>query len=203
MPARDPIHFDKDLAGVGLGRSFGIAMAKANPNANIGLIPCAVGGSPIDVWRSGAYYKQTKTYPWDDMEKRLKIALKDGTLKGVLWHQGESDSNPEKCYSYKAKLEDLIQRVRELSGNPDVPFVAGELGRFMIKNNKEEYSQQKPSPAEVVMQSTKEVIKNDENANFVKSKGLNDRGDQTHFNSESYRILGKRYAKAMLNLQRK
>lgn len=203
VPARDPIHFDKKVAGVGLGRSFGIAMAKANPNATIGLIPCAVGGSPIDAWKPGSYFKQTKTYPWDDMEKRLKIALKDGTLKGILWHQGESDSNPEKSDSYKAKMEDLIQRLRALAGNPNVPFVAGELGRFKIKSNKEKYAQLKPAPAELVMQSTKAVIKNDKHAAFVKSKGLDHRGDQTHFNSKSYRILGKRYAKAMLKLQQK
>lgn len=203
VPARDPIHFDKKVAGVGLGRSFGIAMAQEDPDAIIGLIPCAVGGTPIDVWRPGAYYKQTKTYPWDDMEKRLKNALSDGTLKGILWHQGESDSNPDKCYSYKTKLEDLIQRVRKLAGNPEVSFIAGELGRFKIKSNKKKYSQQKSSPAVVVMKSTKEVIKNDKNAAFVKSKGLHHKGDQSHFNAKSYRILGKRYAKAMRNLQRK
>ena len=203
VPARDPIHFDKSVAGVGLGRSFGITMAKANPKANIGLIPCAVGGSPIDAWKPGSYFQQTQTYPWDDMEKRLKIALKDGTLKGILWHQGESDSNPKKCDTYNTKLEDLIKRVRKLAGNPNVPFVAGELGRFKIKANKERYDQLNPPPAKVVMQSTKAIVKNDKNAAFVKTKGLHHRGDQTHFNSKSYRILGKRYAKAMLKLQQK
>jgi len=203
VPARDPIHFDKKVAGVGLGRSFGIEMAKRNPDALIGLIPCAVGGSPIDAWKSGSYFKQTKTYPWDDMEKRLKIALKSGTLKGILWHQGESDSNPEKCYSYKAKLEDLIQRLRKLTENPEIPFVAGEIGQFKIKANKEQYSEIKPAPAKVVMNSTKEVVKKDKNAAFVKSNRLQHRGDHTHFNSKSYRILGKRYARAMLKLQHK
>jgi hypothetical protein len=203
VPVRDPIHFDKSVAGVGLGRTFGIEMTKANPDAVIGLIPCAVGGSSIDAWKPGSYFEQTKTYPWDDMEKRLKIAMKSGTVRGILWHQGESDSNPEKCYSYKEKLEDLIQRVRTLAGNPDVPFVAGEFGRFKIKSNKKQYSDIKPSPAEVVMQSTKAVVTSDKNAAFVKSNGLDHRGDNTHFNSKSYRIFGKRYAKAMLKLQRK
>ena len=87
VPARDPIHFDKSVAGVGLERSFGIEMANANPDAEIGLIPCAVGGSSIDAWNPGGYHEQTKTYPWDDMKKRLNIALKSGTLNGVLWHQ--------------------------------------------------------------------------------------------------------------------
>jgi len=70
------------------------------------------------------------------MEKRLEIAMKIGILKGILWHQDESDSNPEKCYLYQEKLENLIQRVRKLVENPDVPFVAGEIGRFKIKGNK-------------------------------------------------------------------
>lgn len=46
-PATDPLHFDKPtIAGVGLGSSFARAMAEASPDATIGLIPCAVGGTP-------------------------------------------------------------------------------------------------------------------------------------------------------------
>jgi hypothetical protein len=202
IPAKDPVHFDKKVAGVGLGRTFGIEMAKVNPKAKIGLIPCAVGGSPIDAWKVGGYHTQTKSHPWDEMEKRLKAALKSGALKGILWHQGESDSNPEKCYEYELKLKDLILRVRSLVDNPNVPFVAGEFGKFKLKENKEKYPQLKPAPAEIVMKSTKRVIKNDKNAAFVKSKGLTHKGDKTHFNAEAYRILGKRYAKAMIKLQK-
>ena len=47
-PAVDPLHFDKSVAGVGLGKTFGEVIADANPNVVIGLIPCAVGGSPIE-----------------------------------------------------------------------------------------------------------------------------------------------------------
>ena len=200
--AKDPIHFDKSAAGVGLGRTFGIEMSKANPDAKIGLIPCAVGGSSIDAWKPGGYHQQTKSYPWDDMEKRLKIALKEGELKGILWHQGESDSNLEKCYEYEEKLKDLIARLRTLAQNPDVPFVAGEIGKFKIKENQNRFKPLKPAPALVVVNATKKVVKEDGNAAFVNSKKLNHRGDNTHFNSASYRELGKRYAKAMLKLQK-
>lgn len=203
VPAQDPIHFDKKVAGVGLGRSFGIEMAKANTEVRIGLIPCAVGGSPIDTWKPGGYHKQTETHPWDDMENRLKIALKKGKLKGILWHQGESDSNPESCNEYEAKFQELIKGVRIIGENKDAPFIAGELGRFRIKSDIKLYSEQKPSPAEVVMQSTKTVVKLDGNAAFVNSNGLKHKGDSTHFNSESYRIMGRRYAKTMLKLQKK
>jgi hypothetical protein len=202
VPAQDPIHFDKKVAGVGLGRTFGIEMAKKDPGVKIGLIPCAVGGSPIDAWKPGGYHQQTKTHPWDDMEKRLNIALKNGTLKGILWHQGESDSNPEKCNEYKVKLEGLINRIRLLVQNQNVPFVAGEFGKFKLKNNKEKYPEINPSPAEIVKNSTIEVIEDDGNAAFVKTNGLKHKGDHTHFNAKSYRKFGKRYAKAMLKLQK-
>lgn len=203
VPAKDPIHFDKSVAGVGLGRTFGIEMAKANPNVVIGLIPCAVGGSPIDAWKPGGYHEQTKSYPFDDMEIRLKVALKSGKLKGILWHQGESDSNPEKCQVYQEKLENLIQQVRILGENEDAPFVAGEFGRFKLKSNKKQYPETKPSPAEIVMNATKQVVNSDGNAAFVKTNGLKHKGDNTHFDAQSYRILGKRYAKAMQKLQKK
>ena len=203
VPAKDPIHFDKTVAGVGLGRTFGIKMAKANPEKTIGLIPCAVGGSSIDAWMPGGFHEQTQSHPWDDMEKRLKIALQSGEVKGILWHQGESDSNPESCAEYKDKLKDLIFRVRELAGNEHIPFVAGEFGRFKIKENKKQYPNQSLSPAEIVMKSTIDLMKEDKNAAFVSSWGLDHKGDNTHFDSKSYRTLGKRYAKKMIKLQRK
>jgi hypothetical protein len=49
--AVEPLHFDKPtVVGVGPGFAFAKAMAAADTNVVIGLIPCAVGGSPISVW---------------------------------------------------------------------------------------------------------------------------------------------------------
>lgn len=84
VPAQDAIHFDKRAAGVGLGRTFGIEMAKTNKTVNIGLVPCAVGGSPIDSWNPGSFHEQTKTHPWGDVEKRVNFALQSGELRGKL-----------------------------------------------------------------------------------------------------------------------
>ena len=53
VPAVDPMHFDKPVAGVGLGRSFAARIADAHADVTIGLIPAAVGGSPIDAWQPG------------------------------------------------------------------------------------------------------------------------------------------------------
>ena len=91
--AKDPLHFDKPaIVGVGPGLSFALEAQRLKPNGKIGLIPCAVGGSPLSTWKPGGYHESTDTHPYDDAIRRARIAMKSGQLKGVLWHQGESDS---------------------------------------------------------------------------------------------------------------
>lgn len=201
IPARDPIHFDKSIAGTGLGRTFGIEMAKTDKDAVIGLIPCAVGGTPIDAWTPGALDPDTRTHPWDDMAKKVQFALRYGEIKGILWHQGEGDCSPEKSVAYEQKLTALIARLRQLTGNPHTPFVCGELGRFFTARLRKEGSV--PGPADRVVEALKTVSRNDRCAAFVSSKGLTDKGDGTHFDSRSLRELGKRYSLAMNKIQKR
>ncbi len=193
--AIDPMHFDKPAAGVGLGKTFGQIIADATPGVTIGLIPCAVGGSPIDTWKPGVFYPATKSHPWDDMAKRAAIALKSGTLKGILWHQGESDSQPTLAPAYEAKLHDLIVRLRQELNAPDVPFIAGQMGKF---------ADMPWSPERVIVdQAHQNLAKKVPHAAFVSSEGLKHKGDKIHFDSASFRELGKRYAEAYLALRTK
>lgn len=54
----EPIHFDRSVAGVGPAASFAQAWCSANKNEQIGLIPCAEGGSAIDEWNiEGALFR--------------------------------------------------------------------------------------------------------------------------------------------------
>ncbi|MEO8961076.1 MAG: sialate O-acetylesterase, partial [Ginsengibacter sp.] len=191
VPAKNPLHFDKPtIAGVGPGLSFGLAIEKAKPSHKIGLIPCAVGGTSIDVWEPGAFDKATKTHPYDDMLLRLDTALKSGVLRGILWLQGESDSSPEKAPTYLQKLEKLIHEIRDIAGNDKVPFVAGQLGRYKAQYQHINHVL-KLLPAEVPY------------TGVASSKGLTDKGDQTHFNSESQQKMGRRMAKEMKSIQKK
>ncbi|MES2594016.1 MAG: sialate O-acetylesterase [Verrucomicrobiota bacterium] len=186
--AVDPMHWDKPAAGVGLGRTFGREIANANPRIAVGLIPCAVGGSPIDAWKPGIIYAPTKSKPWDDTIRRAKIALKDGTLKGILWHQGESDCKPELAATYEAKLQDLIQRLRKELDAPDVPFILGQMGSF----------DDVPWTPEMklVDEAHRNLPKKVKNTLYIGSEGLSHKGDKIHFNSPSFREFGRRYAAA-------
>lgn len=195
VPAVDPLHFDKPAAvGVGLGRTFGQEVAKANPGITIGLIPCAVGGSPIETWEPGAFDKATKTHPWDDAMQRARAALPSGVLKGILWHQGESDANAERAPLYSRRLHQLITRFRSELAAPEVPFLAGQMGLFP----------EKPwSPEQKIVDRVhRDLPKQIENTAFVSAEGLTHKGDQVHFDAESYRELGRRYAAIFLEMDR-
>lgn len=193
VPAVDPLHFDKPrIVGVGPGRAFAEAALADQSEIVIGLIPCAVGGSPISSWKPGAYYSATKSHPWDDAIRRAKRAMKDGVLKGILWHQGESDSKPELAPVYETALHDLIARFRNELGVPEVPFVAGQLGIF----------EKRPWTADRhrVDQAHQSLPRKVPNTAFANAQGLNHKGDEVHFDTASARILGRRYYEAWKKL---
>ena len=195
VPAVDPMHWDKAAAGVGLGKTFGEVVAASSPDVTIGLIPCAVGGSPIDTWKPGGYHDQTKSHPWDDAIPRALAAMKSGTLKGILWHQGESDSTPSLAPAYEAKLHDLISRFRATLNAPEVPFIAGQMGKF----NDAPWSPEKTLVDKVHRDLPTKVA----HTAFVPADGLHHKGDKVHFDAASYRELGKRYAKVYLGITKK
>jgi hypothetical protein len=194
VPAREPLHFDKPaVIGVGPGYAFAKEMLRADKNVLICLVPTAVGGTRIDLWKPGAYDDATKTYPWDDAIRRIKAAMPSGELKGIIWHQGESDANATRSGTYESKLQDLIERFRSTLNSPDVPFMLGELGDFKPGENKE---------IPVINAIIKNVASTTKHSGFAEAKGLTHKGDFVHFDAASAREFGKRYAAAMLAIKK-
>ncbi|MVN74959.1 sialate O-acetylesterase [Hymenobacter sp. HMF4947] len=200
--AKDPLHFDKPVAGVGPGLAFGRAMAAADTSLVIGLIPCAVGGSGIDAWAPGAYFAGTQTHPYDDALARARTAQATGTLAGIIWHQGETDSNPDKSPAYAAKLAALIAQFRADLPGPTLPFVAGQLPAFQFTKTGPDGVAHPNPDAGRVNEAVAGLGQTVRYYAFVPANGTTDRGDQLHFDAASTRLLGRRYAQAMLRLQR-
>lgn len=192
--AQDPIHFDRPgYVGVGPGLSFANTLLglENNKKIKIGLIPCAVGGSGIESWREGVRFsKDFPDYPYDDAIKRAEIALKSGVLKGILWHQGESDTNEMRKAKYMDRLKKLVADFRKDLNASGVPFVVGELGYY--KENFKDFNS--------VLQN---VAKEIENSALVTAEGLTPISDGVHLDTKSARELGKRYAEAMYQLRKK
>ena len=79
QPAVDPLHWDKPIAAVGLGRSFAATLKKYGAAGQIGLIPAAFGGTSLEEWKPGGRL-------FSDAITRARAAAPVGRLRGILWH---------------------------------------------------------------------------------------------------------------------
>lgn len=190
QPAMEPVTHDRPkLLGVGPGLSFGKAMAEKSRVATIGLVPCSLGGTPLERWQKGGDLYSNAVY-------RAKLAMKSGKLKGVIWHQGESDSKPGLAETYGARLEHMIRDLRADLGVKNLPFVAGQLGVFLNTRKTKNVPE-----AKIVDAAIAKLPEHIPHTAFVSSAGLKHKGDQLHFDSASQRELGRRFAEAMQKLQ--
>ena len=189
VPAAHPLHFDKPtIAGVGLGLPFAGRMCQQDPNVQIGLIPCAFGGTPLSRWTKGGDL-------YENAVRRAKLAIRDGTLKGTLWHQGESDSRlPENANTYAVRLAKMINDLRADLESADLPFVAGRLGEFYLRAKG-------GSLAGTVDAALRDLPDQVKQTGCASAEGLDDKGDKVHFSADALRELGKRYADQMIRLQ--
>lgn len=187
--AQAPLHEDK-RAGVGLGLEFARVLANRRPSKNIGLIPCAVGGSPLSRWMPGCDLYESALI-------KAKKAMEVGTVRGLLWHQGENDScGIEKTQTYKERFFKMLCSIRSDLDSPSLPIIIGELGSFLIEFlSKDETIQKNPS---IIKKAMINLVKNDHNIHFVTSEGLVDIGDSLHFDARSVREFGIRYANIYL-----
>ena len=177
VPAKDPVHFDKPkVAGVGLCSEFARCVAAKEPEAKIGLVPCAFGGTSMDQWRPGsALYTNTVA--------RMRVALKNGHLAGILWHQGEADSAASKVATYPSRFAAMIAQLRKDLGAENVPVMVGELGRFRPVSAP--FNAMLPQVAAAVPKCA-----------IVSAEGLGHGGDSLHFDTDALHLFGKRYFEA-------
>ena len=111
-------------ARFGPGLSFAEAYLADKPGVTVGLIPMAWGGRSIEQLSKGSEI-------YGDAIRHTKAAMQVGTLKGVLWHQGESDTVEQtRTDAYEKRLHRLIEDARKDLGNPQLPFIVGNLAEF-------------------------------------------------------------------------
>lgn len=188
VPARDPLHWDKSEAGVGPGLAFATAMAGADPTSRIGLIPAAVGGTSITLWLPGVQDPVTRAFPYDDAVRRTRLAMRDGMLRSILWHQGEADRGEAARALYADRLVALAARLRSDLQAPEVPFIAGELAQLKAERSAD------TAAFNAVLAGLHGRIPR---FALATAEGLRDGGDQLHLDTASARELGRRYAAAL------
>lgn len=188
--AKEPLHFyEPKLSGLSCGLSFGNELLNHIPESiSIVLIPTAIGGSSINQWICDSTYRGVSLL--SNFKEKVEIGKSVGRIKGILWHQGENDAiNDEMIEIYKDQLRKLFIMFRDETENSALPIFIGELGSFS-KTDKN---------WQAINKQIREYETIDSNAYVIKTNDLKDKGDQLHFNSESQRILGKRFAEKFIN----
>lgn len=186
----EPINYDRPVAGVSLAGTFAARWCIENPEDNIGLIPCAEGGSSIDDW---AIEKPLFKHAISE----AKFAMENSELAGILWHQGESDSYGGNYKTYYEKLHIIVETLRKELNAPDIPLIIGGLGDFLGKSgfgeNCTEYT--------LVNAELQKFANEHENCYFVTAEDLSSNPDGIHMNAVSLRRFGIRYFEAFSKKQ--
>ncbi|XP_060199396.1 probable carbohydrate esterase At4g34215 [Lycium barbarum] len=186
--AHEPLNYGVDClhnCGIVPGMAFANAILKQDPNFRvIGLVPCSRSGTGIHAWIRGSL-------PYDQLLTKAKVALRDGgTIRGLLWYHGESDSkykSTARCY--KSKFIKFIQDIRTDLNSPLLPVLVVVLhypkppfvGKFVHVVRQAQMDIELPN-----------VIKVDANGLPVGSDGI-------HLTTQAQVQLGNMMAQAFLN----
>ena len=171
----------------------------------VGVINVAVAGCSIDMFdedKSQSYLSTAEdwlkgiaalydNHPYKVLVELGKKAQEDGVIKGILLHQGESNTGDAYWPKNVKKIYDNLISDLSLDASK-VPLLVGEVvnsdsGGVCGGHN-------------AVIAKVPEVIPN---SYVISSSGLASGGDGLHFSASSYREFGKRYAETMLAILEK
>lgn len=137
------------LTGAGLGLAFGRAMAKGTGRA-VGLIPAAHGGTSLYQWSAGGKAEGTRSL-YGAMLERIRRA--GGSLRGVLWYQGESDAYEGAASTYGQRLGAWIEALRADVEQPELAVLAVQIGRVVQPPQRPEEDGWKAGPWDQVREA--------------------------------------------------
>lgn len=182
---------------------FGKTLIEKLPNnIRVGVINVSVGGCKIELFDKDNYeeyvassadwlknlVKEYDGNPYARLVEMAKLAQKDGVIKGILMHQGESNTGDTEWPAKVKVVYDNLLKDLNLESN-SVPLLAGEMvsaeegGRCASMNE--------------IVATLPETIPT---THVISSKGCGAIPDGLHFSAEGYRELGRRYAEKMLSL---
>lgn len=185
VPAQPPLHgcvgqigTGSNGPGVGPGDYFAKTIADAFPEDTILLVPTAIPGASIDVFQPGQQ-------DYNSIVRRARLAQERGEIRGMIFHQGESDTNQG---TWPGRVKNVVDQLRSDLALDDVPLIAGELliGGCCQSHNT------------LVSQLTNDIT----NTSVASAAGFapvpDDGFGNLHFDLPSQREFGRRYGQLML-----
>jgi alpha-L-fucosidase 2 len=172
------------------------------PNIKVGLVDVSVAGCKIELFEKTNYQSYvSNAAPWMKniinaysenpyayLVEMGQLAQKDGVIKGILLHQGESNTNDKEWPNKVKGIYDNLIKDLNLKAK-DVPLLAGELV------NADQHGACASMNAII-----DDLPKTIPNCYVVSSIGCACRPDHLHFTPTGYRELGARYGEKMLSV---
>lgn len=185
------------------GRTMVEELSKTNPDIKIGVIMVAIGGAGIKAFHKTeyiSYYQAADTwqrglmdcydgYPYGKLVDMARKAQKQGVIKGILMHQGESDAFQD---YWEGAVKDIYDNLISDLGlkAEETPFLVGEMCRDKLGVG---YNDNK-------IPNLKNYISNCYVVSSENCPGKDDPTDDWHFSAEGYRELGRHYAETMISV---
>ena len=191
-------------AKLGPADYFGRTMVeKTDSKIKVGIIEVAVAGCSIKLFDKDNYSSYVNSQrgqdwmiqrinayggnPYGRLIEMAKKAQEDGVIKGIIFHQGETDAGDDNWPSAVKKVYDNI--IKDLGLGDDIPFLAGEVLRSGVSSG--------------ANQNIAKLPQQSKNFYVISSEGFNQAlgdGQNVHFTSQEYRDFGKRYAEKMIEV---
>jgi len=182
---------------------FGRTLVQSLPsNIRVGVIHVAIGGIHIEGFMPEEMENYVKTAPswmkgmlkaygnnpYERLVTLARKAQKDGVIKGVLMHQGESNTGDKE---WAVKVQKVYDRLLgDLQLKPEeVPLLAGEVVQADGKGQ-----------CIAMNKQIRELPKTIHTAQVISSAGCTSGADNLHFDAAGYRELGCRYGEMMARL---
>jgi len=193
----------RPFTGLSPADYFGRTMVANLPkNIRVGVVVVAVAGCKIELFDKANYQaydstapawmkniiKQYDGDPYQYLIDMAKLAQKDGIIKGILMHQGESNPDDK---DWPNKIKGIYGNlIKDLNLEAEkVPLLAGEL-----------VNADQHGACASMNETIDELPKTIPNSQVISSAGCPARPDHLHFTAEGYRDLGTRYGERMLSL---
>ncbi len=188
---------------------FGIRMAEAFPDRNILLIKRSLGGTSLygawhpdwDAERATLMNEEERPRLFGELVADIERVIgdtprNDYELAGMLWVQGETDSNVKKFGSepsetYGENLTQLIAAIREVVAVPDLPFHMLQVGNKTVVDGMKETAKRLDN-VYFIPQS-----RDPESARYLPKYGP----PIGHYNYEGMKRIGNLFADSCLNEQ--
>ena len=160
---------------------FGKRVIERSPQRVVGFVLITAPGQAIKHWQPQGQF-------FNEIRNKVSWAISDlpnkSSVDGILWHQGESDGRDDHVYG--DTLYDLISAFQnEPWFAPGRPFICGETASLPVNNQLQKLNRD-----------------NNPNTGCIAAEGLPTFPDGSHFNTESLRIIGRRYGDFYVDMTR-